>query len=196
MPSTSRSRRSIVTPFRRGPKRLRACRIAVSEPVDTGVVALERLELAADDQLDDPLLGEPVAVDGGDLLAVAQHGDAGGEAEHLGGAVADEQDALAAAGEDAQRAEQRLDLGLRQRGGRLVEDEDAARVLVLVLERAGDGDHRALGRTEVQEQVGRAHVDVVAIEDLLRSTAQEALADAPTDHGSGSRARSRCSRPR
>jgi hypothetical protein len=124
-------------------------------------------------------LGQARTVDRRDLLAVAQHGDAGGEAENLGGAVADEQDALAAAGEDAQRAEQRLDLGLGQRGGRLVENEDTARVLVLILQRAGDGDHRALGGTKVQEHVGRAHIDVVAIEDLLRSTAQEALADGP-----------------
>ena len=75
------------------------------------------------------------------LPAVAQHRDAVGDAKHLVEPVRDIDDADAARAQPAQRAQQSLDVGFRQRRGRLVEDQNVRSDR----ERAGDGDERPLG---------------------------------------------------
>ena len=60
-----------------------------------------------------------------DHLAVAEHGVAVGDAEDLVELVADEEDRLALGLQLRDDAEQLVDLVVRQRGGRLVHDDDA-----------------------------------------------------------------------
>ena len=84
----------------------------------------------------------------GDDLAVAQHGDAVGKAEHLVEHVADEQHAGAEPGDAADLAEQRVDLAAVERRGRLVEHEQTGLGRVPVLQRAHDRDRRPLGRRQ------------------------------------------------
>ena len=57
--------------------------------------------------------------------AVAEHGHAIGDAEHLRQAVRDVDDASAFAGEPLDDGKHALDLAVGERRGRLVEDEDA-----------------------------------------------------------------------
>ena len=70
-------------------------------------------------------------------LAVAQHGDAVGDARHLLEPVGDVDDPDAAGGDLAHDQEEPVDLGRGQGRGRLVHDEDPRRVG----QRLGDGDH-------------------------------------------------------
>ena len=63
---------------------------------------------------------------GDDVLAVAQHGRAVAQVEHLAQAMADEQHRDAAVAQAADDREQPLDLVRRQRRGRLVEDQHPA----------------------------------------------------------------------
>ena len=65
-------------------------------------------------------------VECGDRLAVAQHGDAVADREHLLELVRDVDRGDALVAEAADDPEQDLDLRLGERSGRLVEDEDAA----------------------------------------------------------------------
>ena len=60
---------------------------------------------------------------GGDVAAVAHHGDAVGEREDLVEAVRDEQDAGSAVAQAAGDGEEAVDLDARERRGRLVHDE-------------------------------------------------------------------------
>src|SRR4030095_6387303 len=97
-------------------------------------VGVDTLERTPGDQLDE--LG---VVDAGrlcrrDRTTVAEDGDPLREAEPLVQPVADEEHALSRSGVAAQRAQQQLDVGVRQRGRRLVEDEDAAVPALLILE--------------------------------------------------------------
>ena len=79
-----------------------------------------------------------------DDAAVAQDDDAVGDREHLVEAVADEDDGDAMRAEIADDGEQRLGLVRRQRGGRLVEDQQFG----VAGERLGDLDDLLLGRRE------------------------------------------------
>ncbi len=103
------------------------------------------VQRAADDQLDQVALGEPLRVDGRDLLAVPQDGDAVGDRQHLVEPVADVEDRLAGGGIAAQALQQQLDLLRRQRRRRLVQDQHAAVGVLAVLHGADDRDAGAVG---------------------------------------------------
>ena len=77
--------------------------------------------------------------------AVAQHGHAVGELEHLVEVVGDVQDRDAALAEPVDHVEQPPHVGARQRRRRLVEDQQAGAVLPAD-QGAGDRDRRALRR--------------------------------------------------
>jgi hypothetical protein len=76
--------------------------------------------------------------------AVAEHGDAVGETEHLVHPVRDEQDQAAFARQPLDQREHRLAVGEVERGGDLVEDQDAR------LPHQGAGEHDKLLRGERQ----------------------------------------------
>jgi hypothetical protein len=78
------------------------------------------------------------------VLAVAQHGHAVGHGRQLLEAVRDVHDADAARAQLAHHREQPLDVGLRERGGGLVEHEHAR----LGAEGARDLDQLLLGRAQ------------------------------------------------
>ena len=88
------------------------------------------------------------------IAAVAQHRDVAAEREHLLQLVADEEDADTLGRQPAQHAEQGAGLVQRQRGGRLVEYQEAA----FQRQRLGDLDELHLRHT--QARYGRAGVNV------------------------------------
>ena len=88
-----------------------------------------------------------------DVAPVAQHGDAVAEREDLGHAVADVDDADAPRLQVAHDAEQRLRLGLGQRGGRLVEDQHPA----VERQRLGDLDQLLAGDRQFADARGCRH---------------------------------------
>ena len=131
-----------------------------------GRVGEHAVQRTADDELDEVVLGEPGGVDRRDLPAVAQHGDAVGDRQHLVQAVADVEDRLAGAGVATQAVEQVLDLLGRQRGGRLVEHQHAAGGVVAVLDRADDRDPGAVGGTQRAEHRRGRGVDPEQLEQV------------------------------
>ena len=70
--------------------------------------------------------------------------------------------------------EQVVDLGVVQRGGRFVEDEDAR---ALEGERLGDFDHLLLGDGEFADQRFGGELQVQAVEDRLRILVHRRLVD-------------------
>jgi hypothetical protein len=82
---------------------------------------------------------------GGDVSSVAEHRDAVSDPGHLLEAMRDVDDGGAAGGEAGDRDEQLVDLGLRERGGGLVHDQDPG----LLRERLGHLDHLLLGDTQL-----------------------------------------------
>ena len=113
-----------------------------------------------DKQLVARLGGEP----GGDVPAVAEHGDPIGDAEHLVETVADEQHGDAPVAQPAHLVEQAVDLVGRQRRRRLVHDQHPG----VEGDRLGDL-HRLLCRD--RERVGRGtgiDVDVEGPQDGVR----------------------------
>ena len=74
----------------------------------------------ADDHLDQVGLGQPRHRPAADDVAVTKHGDGVSQVEHLAEPVADVDDGLPRLGVAAQRGQQDVDLGDRQRGRRLV----------------------------------------------------------------------------
>jgi hypothetical protein len=113
----------------------------------------DRVDSAADHQRDEGVLGDLVHAPLADHLAVAEHGVAVRDAEDLVELVADEEDGLAVGLEPLDEREELGDLVVRERGGRLVHDDDAG----VDRERAGDGHEVRVGDTEVAEP--RARVD-------------------------------------
>ena len=113
-----------------------------------GVLLLEPLvqrggrhQLPAEHQLDQRIVGKLAHVDGANPTAVTQDRDLVGEAEHLVEVVGDEQNGGSAGGDAAQGGEEPLDLGARQRRGRLVEHQQ--RDALEVVQGPGDGHGRA-----------------------------------------------------
>jgi hypothetical protein len=76
-------------------------------------------------QLDQVLDGRVAARDLADHLPVPEHGRAVADPQHLAVTVADEDDPDALVAQPLHDPEQPLDVGLPERGRRLVEDEDA-----------------------------------------------------------------------
>ena len=105
-----------------------------------------------------------VEVGAGDLggdLAVAEHGGAVADREHLGQAVGDVEHGDALGLEAAEDAEERGDLGAGERGGGLVEHEDAR----AVGEGAGDHHEVALGGGERGDDGAGVHRQAEVGED-------------------------------
>ncbi len=103
-------------------------------------------------------------------FAVAQHGDAVGQQQRFLERVADEDDADALFHQPPHQAEEVVLLLRRQRGGRLIENDDAR----LVMDGAGDLDHLLVRRAERGHQRGRIDLKVHAGEELLGLIVQAA----------------------
>ena len=105
------------------------------------LLGIEGVEVAPDHHLDERLGADLVLVEGADIGAIAQHRDPVGKLVDLGHAVADVDDGEAVAPELADQLEQLLGLARRERGGRLVHDQD----LGIGVQGAGDFDLLLLG---------------------------------------------------
>ena len=119
-------------------------------------VMLERLDCAlADHQLDDLAHG---SFRGGSRChdaAVAQHGDAVGDLPNLVQPVADVKDGRSRVAEAPEMSEGQRDLTLREGRGRLVEDEDTARV------REGRCERNQLLPANAEPTHGHLRIDIV-----------------------------------
>ena len=102
------------------------------------------------------------------IAPVAQHGDAVADPLDLLHAVRDVDDAHALAFDLRDEAEELLRLPLRQRGGRLVEDQHAQ----LRAERLGDLHHLLLGAAQIVHPVRRLQREAEPLDDLHRAAAQ------------------------
>ena len=121
----------------------------------------------AGDHADQRVVVELAAPRVGDDLAVAERDDPVGQVDDLVEAVRDEDDAGAALGDAADRAEELGDLLAVQRGGGLVENEDVVRAGPAV-ERAGDGDDGPLGGGQARDRDAHVEVGVELRDQLLR----------------------------
>ena len=122
----------------------------------------EVVRVAADHVLDDPGGVDVVGLGLGDEAAVAQDDDAVGDLERLFEVVGDVDDRDAVGGEVAHDAEEHLDLGRAERGGRLVHDQDAG----VLGERAGDLDDLLLAEAQVADLRARVQRLVEALQQL------------------------------
>ena len=100
----------------------------------------------------------------GDEAAVAEHRELVGDLEQLVHLVGDVDDALALRFQGADDLEQMRDFALRQRGGRLVHDEDVG----IVGDRLGDLDHLPVGDREVAHLDLGVERNIEPIEQFLR----------------------------
>ena len=114
-----------------------------------------------------------VGVDGGDIFAVTEDGDAVGEGENLIETVGDEDDGHAIGLQFADDAEQDLHLCHGQRCRGLVEDEDAC----FLRHRLGDLHDLHMTGGEIADGGGGVNIDTEVIEDLLRDLAHLLLID-------------------
>ena len=137
------------------------------------VALLQLLVAGADHAVDDPALVDGGARFGRDRPAVAEHRDAVADRQHVVEEMRDEHDAAPGLAQPAQQREQPLDLGRRQRRGRLVQDDDA---------RAGEQHARELDQL-LQAERQRAHpraridVDAEALQMLGRAAAHRPPVD-------------------
>ena len=114
----------------------------------------EVADLTPDHLPDEEVLGHLAHWSRRDPAAVAEHGDAIGDPEDLVETVADEQHRDAAVSEPVDLAEQALRLVRRQRGGRLVHDQDPG------VERDRLGDLDGLLGTDGQRAGWRPRIEV------------------------------------
>ena len=114
-----------------------------------------------------------VGVDGGDIFAVTEDGDAVGEGENLIETVGDEDDSHAIGLQFADDAEQDLHLCHGQRCRGLIEDEDAC----FLRHRLGDLHDLHMTGGEITDRGGGVDIDTEVIEDLLRDLAHLLLID-------------------
>ena len=151
--------------------------------------------LAADHERD-----EPVLVDLGDVPACPTRVPSRRTVtrspivEDLVEAVRDVDDAEALLAHAADRLEQHLDLVPRQRGGRLVDDEDPR--ALPVTQRAGDRDAGALRGAELGDRPADVEVVAERAHPLARVAPLGRPADAAAERRLEPRARARGSRPR
>ena len=135
----------------------------------------ERVQVAADHRVDQLLrrrLGDRL---GHDVAAVAHHGDALAEREDLVQPVRDEQHGRAAGAQRLDDAEEPVDLGLRERGRRLVH-HDHARV---GRERLGDLDDLLIGDREPARDAVGIELDAELVEEQLHLAPHAPPVDAP-----------------
>ncbi len=78
---------------------------------------------AADHELNQPIFGSGLGIHRGDYMAVAQHRHASADAADLGHAMGDVNDADSLGGGGVDECEQMLGFTLRERSGRLVQDQ-------------------------------------------------------------------------
>ena len=97
------------------------------------------------------------------MLAVAQHSDTVADVQHFLKTMGDEDHAEPVVLQLAHDAEERLDLGLAQRGGRFVHDDD----LGFTRDCLGDFDHLLLGHRQVAHDGRRAHGQTQVVQDRL-----------------------------
>ena len=115
-----------------------------------GRLLLRLLGRLAEHRGDDGGDGQALARLGGHRdLAVAQDGDLVAQRHHVLEDVGDEDDADLAVAQDAQDLEQRLGARRAERGGRLVEDQDAR----LGEQRLADLDELALGEAQLLDRL-------------------------------------------
>jgi hypothetical protein len=112
---------------------------------------------------------------GGRHRAVAHHRHAVGQREDLVEVVGDEDHGDPAGAQAPDDAEERLDLGGRQRRRRLVEDQQAA----VARERLGDLDELHLRDPEVLDQRRRRHLELDELEELAGPAVQCPAVDEP-----------------
>ena len=135
----------------------------LADPV--GALGEDRVDRAADHHGDELVLGDVGDAAFADEAAVAEDGVAVGDAEDLVELVADEEDRLALGLQHLDQLVELGDLLVRERGGRLVHDDDAG----VDRKGAGDGDEVLVGDAEVAQPGPRV--------DALRADAGE--------HGAG-----------
>ena len=112
---------------------------------------------------------------GDDVAAVAEDRRPVAQLEDLVEAVADEQHRDAAVAQAADDREQAVDLVRRQRGGRLVEDQDAG----LDRQRLGDLDQLLVGHRQAADRRRDVELDVELLEQRLGAAAHRAPVDRP-----------------
>ena len=137
---------------------------------------------AAEHQLDQLVLGQVGGRVGADLAAVAQDSDPLGDLEHLVQAVGYVEDAHAALAHAADRVEERVHLGLGQRGGRLVEHQQAGAGLPLP-QGPGDRDAGAFRGGEVADRRADVEAEAERPDHLARRAALAAPPDSRADAG-------------
>ena len=147
-----------------------------------GRAAHRARDRAAEHQVDQLLLVQLGGLVRADLGTVAQHADAVGDREDLVEPVRDIEDADTALAHAPHGLEQDLDLGLRERRGRLVEHQHARAVLPLP-EGAGDGDTGALGSGELRHRAPDVDLEAQRREHVVRAAALGTPQDPPAGAG-------------
>jgi hypothetical protein len=122
------------------------------------------------------LLVEPRGVDGLDQLAVAQHRHAIGDLDDLRQVVRDVDDRHALPPQLADDLEQPARLGIRKRGGRLVEQQHAR----IDRQRLGELDELALGHAQLGHRCRRVDVEAHPLQVLARLRLERLPVDEPT----------------
>ena len=127
------------------------------------LIGEDLVELAPDDQPHQLVLVELCGRAGRDDARVLHHRRAVGEREHLLESVRDVNYRHAVVAERAEHAQQERDLVLRQRGGRLVQDEQPH----VADERAPDHHQPLIGRRERAGGLAQVRLQADALADRL-----------------------------
>ena len=132
-----------------------------------GHLGIQHVEVAADHHADEPSSAQLCGRCGPHDAAVPQHGDAIGDGEYLVEPVGDVDDRHAVVAQSADDTEQVLHLGVAERGGGLVHDDDAG----VEAERLRDLDQLPLAHTEPGDHAVRVDVQSELGHELLGSLA-------------------------
>ena len=119
-------------------------------------------QLAAHHRADNRLFVEIRPPRGEDVFAVAQHGDAVGDAEDLGQAVRHVDHPHPACGQRTHQLQQAVDLGLAERGGGLIHHHHAG----IESQRPGDLDQLLLGHRQIAHDGVGVQVDLEPADHL------------------------------
>ncbi|MEZ5863168.1 MAG: hypothetical protein R3D25_03510 [Geminicoccaceae bacterium] len=139
-----------------------------------GVAGREQvLDLAADHERDQRIDGDFLAWPAADQMAVAQHLDGVADAQHVAQDVADVDEGDAQRAQPLHDGEELLGLASGERGGRLVEQDDAG----VLAQRLGDLDELPLALAEPADRCRRRVVHVDHVEQLAGALADAAPID-------------------
>ena len=172
-PTTSPGATSKLTPRTRPGTVRSVTRSAASSTLVRRAVESQRLELAPDHQVDQRPLVEVADRAVADDDAVAQDGDPARDGEDLVEAVRDEDDGHAVRCESANGGEEQLDLVVRERARRLVENEHAR----IRRERPRDLDELLHVRAQPPGRRVQAHVALERAQQRRRPLARRAPVD-------------------